>query len=169
MDNLKIKQVIRSLKDNKTYLTLEGKYTTQELNQEKLYSLQVMKTKRSVKANNYAWELIDQLAPLVGKGSWETYEDYLLQYSPSYMLSTPKSVHKQVLTKFRHYRIIGEREQNGVIWIDFLNIMGSSEYDSKQMARFLDAVVRDCKDQGIETRTPSELAKLKASWKGEKK
>jgi hypothetical protein len=37
---------------------------------------------------------------------------------------------------------------------------GSSEYDSKQMARLIEEVVDECKEQGIETMTPAELEEL---------
>lgn len=37
---------------------------------------------------------------------------------------------------------------------------GSSVYTRGEMARLIDAVVADCKEQGIDTRTPEELAKM---------
>ena len=37
---------------------------------------------------------------------------------------------------------------------------GSSTYDTAQMSRLIDNIVQDCKAVGIETLTPSELAKL---------
>ena len=37
-------------------------------------------------------------------------------------------------------------------------------YDTRQMAILIDGVVAECKAQGIETMTPSELARLKALW-----
>jgi len=41
---------------------------------------------------------------------------------------------------------------------------GSSCYDTKQMSRLIDLVVEDCKEQGIDTATPAELALLKEEW-----
>jgi hypothetical protein len=32
------------------------------------------------------------------------------------------------------------------------------------MARLLDYIIQDCKNVGVETMTPEELAKLKAVW-----
>ena len=51
---------------------------------------------------------------------------------------------------FNHYRLI----------------KGSSQYDTKEMSLFIDGIVSECKEQGIETMTPSELDQLKQSWKG---
>ena len=41
---------------------------------------------------------------------------------------------------------------------------GSSCYDTKQMSRLIDLVVEDCKEQGIDTATPAEIALLKEEW-----
>ena len=44
---------------------------------------------------------------------------------------------------------------------------GSSTYNTRQMSRLLDSVIEDCRDQGIQTMTPDEIAKLKSLWKAE--
>lgn len=41
---------------------------------------------------------------------------------------------------------------------------GSSRYSKKQMSRLIDYIVEDCKEQGIQTETPEEIAKMKALW-----
>ena len=41
---------------------------------------------------------------------------------------------------------------------------GSSCYYTKQMSRLIDLVVEDCKEQGIDTATPEEIALLKEEW-----
>lgn len=45
---------------------------------------------------------------------------------------------------------------------------GSSSYNKKQMGRLIDNVVQDCKEQGIETRTPEQLANLIDLWEASK-
>lgn len=42
---------------------------------------------------------------------------------------------------------------------------GSSTYDTKQMARLIDLVVEDCKQQGIETLPPEELERMALEWR----
>ena len=41
---------------------------------------------------------------------------------------------------------------------------GSSTYDKAQMGQLIDLIVQECKQQGIETMTPRELAMLKEAW-----
>ena len=45
---------------------------------------------------------------------------------------------------------------------------GSSSYNKKQMGRLIDNVVQDCKEQGIETRTPEQIANLISLWEAVK-
>ena len=35
------------------------------------------------------------------------------------------------------------------------------------MSRLLDSVIEDCKEQGIQTLTPNEIARMKATWRAE--
>ena len=44
---------------------------------------------------------------------------------------------------------------------------GSSQYNTKQMARLIDAVVEDCKSLEIETLPPDKLAAMKEEWRGQ--
>jgi hypothetical protein len=41
---------------------------------------------------------------------------------------------------------------------------GSSGYDTKQMSILIDGLVADAQELGIDTMTPTELAKLKTLW-----
>lgn len=50
-------------------------------------------------------------------------------------------------------------------YTNVMNYYGSSVYDKAQMARLIDIVVDECKEQGIETMTPEELARLTEEWK----
>ena len=41
---------------------------------------------------------------------------------------------------------------------------GSSTYTSTEMATLIDGVISECKDMGIETATPAELARMMGEW-----
>lgn len=41
---------------------------------------------------------------------------------------------------------------------------GSHTYDKSEMAILINGTVADCKEQGIETMTPQELAKMISDW-----
>ena len=39
-------------------------------------------------------------------------------------------------------------------------LAGSSTYDTKEMSELINGLVSECKEQGIETLTPDELARM---------
>lgn len=43
---------------------------------------------------------------------------------------------------------------------------GSSTYDTAQMSRLIENIIQDCKDLGIETATPDEIAYMLSLWEG---
>ena len=47
----------------------------------------------------------------------------------------------------------------------YLMIKGTSEYDTAEMAKFIDMAVSEAKELGIETLTPDELERMKSAWK----
>jgi hypothetical protein len=59
---------------------------------------------------------------------------------------------------------VGQSELNGKIFVHLAILIGSSQYDSKQMATLIDGIVSECKELGIETMTPQELEGLKQTW-----
>ena len=39
-------------------------------------------------------------------------------------------------------------------------LLGSSYYDTKQMAHLIDGLITECKEHGIETLSPDEIARM---------
>ena len=61
--------------------------------------------------------------------------------------------------------VIGDSKIDGYVNIRFF--WGSSEYDTANMSRLIDGIISECREQGIETMTPSELERLKQQWGGD--
>jgi hypothetical protein len=125
--------------------------------------------KRSRNANAYFWELCNKLSAKIRIPPLSIYREYIKDVGENTVIIPLKSEAAKTFKK--------NWEHKGFGWIceymdidipkDCINLMcfyGSSVYETKQMARLIDLVVEDCKAQGIETMTPDELAKLKASW-----
>ena len=118
--------------------------------------------RRSLDANAYLWVLLDELA------KEELYRLYVKRVGV-----------------FRDFHLDAEEAKSfavawsmlGTGWIteqaDFAQdgeqviiraYYGSSQYNTKQMSRLIDGVVAECKELGIETATPEELARIKETW-----
>ena len=41
---------------------------------------------------------------------------------------------------------------------------GSSEFDTREMSIFIDGIVYEAEELGIQTMTPNEIARIKAAW-----
>lgn len=138
-------------------------------NKECMLNIEEVKKKRSLDANAYLWVLIGKLAE-------------------HYKLPT-EEIYRMQIRDCGVYEIIPIRAQNVKNWIDvwhshgigwicedmgecrnvkgYHNIKsyyGTSVYDTKQMSRIIDEVVRECTQCGIETATPQEIERIKATW-----
>lgn len=124
--------------------------------------------RRSLDANAYCWVLLDKLAEKLNKSKVEIYREYVRDIGGNNEVVCVKN---NALD-----RLCRGWERNGIGWqtetfpskidgcTNVILYMGSSEYDTAQMSRLLDLVIADCREQGIETMTPNEIAKLKAMW-----
>lgn len=119
---------------------------------------------RSLSANAYAWVLITKIAQSMNPPlpKEEVYIEMLKRYGQGDMVSVRKD-RASALRAFDYYEVKGEGFANGR---DFLHVMvyvGSSKYNTQEMAIFISGIVQDAKELGIETLTPMELAKLGAA------
>ena len=164
------------------YLTHKPKLTIQLTNQEDILSEEFNKLqqeevidielvkprkKRSLNANAYCWTLIGKIAEVVGNTKEEVYREYI-KHKGIYRVIT---IDKEAAPTFKKIW-----EEKGLGWIceisetkiaglvDVVAYYGTSSYNTKQMANFIDYIVQEAKEQGIETLTPSELQLLKDEW-----
>ena len=124
--------------------------------------------KRSRNANSYAWALISALAEKLNKSSVEIYRGYVQEIG-IYRDITINAAAAETIKK--------SWSDNGLAWIaetvddadiDGFKIVrlyyGSSVYNSAQMARLINAIIQDCKEQGIPTDTPEQIQGLIERW-----
>lgn len=125
------------------------------------------KKKRSLDANAYAWTLMTKIANHkdIRSSKEEVYEDMLQKYGyldqddDGYIVITiKKGINvKRLGGHWKFYKSNGKFDS-------YLAIKGSSEYSTSEMARFIDGVVYECKELGIDTMTPDEIKRMVAAW-----
>lgn len=124
--------------------------------------------KRSKNANSYLWVLLDKLASVLGRTKESLYIDYIREYGVFKDFTLTENEAKT-------FRVVWEAFGTG--WpteqVDYAPdgdhvviraYYGSSRYNTKRMSRLIDAVVQDCKDQGIVTDTPEQISQLMDRW-----
>lgn len=135
--------------------------------------IKTFSAKRTKNANAYCWVLCDEISKALHNGE------------------TRVDVYRKAIREVGIFRDIDLRadaartmmkgwEGNGIGWFsekvddsEFEGFelirfyFGSSVYNKKQMARLIDWIVEEAKDQGIEVLTDQELSLLKDGWNGE--
>lgn len=118
--------------------------------------------KRSLNANAYAWQLIGKIGDATRSSKEEVYIKMLKDYGQSDLVSV--LAHIPVEHYFKYYEEAGESTLNGKLFKHYRVYKGSSEFDTREMSIFIDGIVSEAKNLGIETLTPNEIAKMKDLW-----
>ena len=124
--------------------------------------------KRSNDSNSYAWCLMNKLADKLNMGVRDLYRHYIPDIpNNSETVCVPNGSVKKLRSGWEH---------NGLGWCSDVtasklpgctNVVlyyGSSTFDQHQMGIMLDLIIADCKQVGIETLTPTELARMNMEW-----
>jgi hypothetical protein len=140
-----------------------GRTELEGLNNSTPYRLKLGKwtERRSLDANAYLWVLCSKMAEVLGTSKDEVYEELLQRYGlvdEEVVITVKKSVDMSKVEG--HWHLLKSDDK----WSGYIRIRGTSEYDRREMAHFLDMVVEDAKEIGVETLTPQELERLKEAW-----
>lgn len=120
--------------------------------------------KRSLDANAYCWVLLDKLSEKTNIPKIEIYRDLIKNIGG---VSDTVCIQNKAVKN-----LIDGWEHNGLGWVcdvtesriegcsNIILYYGSSTYDTAQMSRLINLLVEECKTQGIETKTPEEIANM---------
>ena len=120
--------------------------------------------KRSLSQNAYLWVLLDQLAQKVERTKEEIYRFYIKDYGVFQILPIKNDAVESFKDKWGKNGLgwicedLGESKLNG--YTKIVAYFGSSTYNTEEMSRLVDAVVRDCEEQGISTMSVKDILLL---------
>lgn len=161
------------LPDGRTGLTVSVNEDCRQLfddlkNEDIDITIKKHRQKRSLDANAYAWVLMDKLAAKLGYKKEDVYR---------YAVRNVGGNTDTVCVKLEAMnRLIEQWQKNGLGLVadvapskiegctNVILYYGTSTFDSYQMSRFIDSLVQDCKDLGIETMPPEKLKGLLDEW-----
>lgn len=155
-----------------TFSTKELPNSVREHEKDDYLSIKAVKKRkrRSPDANAYAWVLISQIADTLHATKDEIYIQMLQRYGQPQLDEDGQAILITVLSKIdvSKYGIYAKKVGNGTLkgkeHTSYMVLRGSSTYDTREMSIFIDGVVEDAKDLGIDTKPKVELEKLKAKW-----
>lgn len=129
---------------------------------------------RSLDSNDYFHVLNRKLAQRLKKSEAYMKNELLARYGQKEFLDEMEE-HPAILTtqiapedfmkkEFLHVSCCDIRVKGETTWYSYYVLRGSHTYNSAEMARLIQGTIEDCKEQGIETATPDELARMQALW-----
>lgn len=127
------------------------------------------KKRRSLDANAYAWVLINKIADKVGESPMDVYRNSVRDTGGAAL--APEEVPVDRLESYIREFVGGHLGRQVKIFpsytfgtVNVIRIFGSSDYDTAQMARFIDGLVQDAQALEIETKDPAWIQSLLDSW-----
>ena len=147
-------------------------YASLNIDPEKDYTVKIepVKRKRSLNSNAYAWVLMTEIANVLRTDKEDVYVDMLKRYG---QIAEDKDGNKIVFSVrsdidatsfYKYLERIGTGTVNGTEFTHYRALKGSSDFDTREMSIFIDGIVSEAKNLGIETMTPDEIARMNAAW-----
>lgn len=120
--------------------------------------------KRSLSQNAYMWILLDELGKKLHLSKEQVYKIYIKDFGVFEILPIKNEAVQLFTNKWSKNGLgwfcenLGESKLSG--YTKLIAYFGSSTYNSNEMSRMIDAIVEDCKEQGIATMTKDDIMLL---------
>ena len=128
----------------------------------KKFEIKEYHKKRSLNANAYAWALIGKIADVLRNSKDEIYLEMLKKYGQSEIVSVLSDIN--VMGYFKYFEEIATVKLQGKNFTHYKVFKGTSEYNTAEMAVFIDGVISEADELGIDTLPPNEVEKIKSLW-----
>ena len=129
-----------------------------------------VKAQRSNDANRYFWELVGQLSSKINVSPEDIYRTYIRDVGGNYEIVPIRDDAVEVWIKNWKAKgigwqcdIIGESKLRG--YTNVICYYGSSTYNTAQFSRLINLCLDDCKANGIEVISESEMALMMQNYK----
>ena len=130
-----------------------------EQQEEKKFEVKEYFKKRSKDQNAYYWELLNKLSKKLIIPTEELHFELIKKSCPFEEYLVPNEAS---LRGIRYYEVLAKKQVKNKVFKIIRVYVGSSDLDTKEMIVLLDNLIEECKEQGIETMTPDELAKMRS-------
>lgn len=132
--------------------------------------------KRSLDANAYYWLLVGKLAKVLKISMPHCHNLMLRRYGtleefdgrPVYIIiqDTDEASSKADEAETYHIKPTAQVKEgnDGLMYRTYLLLKGSHDYDTAEMSDLIEGLVDECKNVGIETATPDEIANMLSLW-----
>lgn len=135
------------------------------------WDLKEHKERRSLDSNAYFHVLCDKLRQKLGISMARCKNHLIADYGQIQYIDDTPMIYKtnapeeyMMELETMHTKLIKATEENGKEVYFYRIYRGSHTYNTAEMSKLIDGTVQECKQIGIETATPAELARMAALW-----
>ena len=121
---------------------------------DKLYEVKLYKEKRNNNQNSRYWTLLYKLSLKLKIGVQELHKQMLRDYSKQGVIC---ALSDYDMSGVKYYDIKSKFKRDGKDYIVYQVYTPSHELKTDEFAILLDGLIQECKQQGIETRSPEEI------------
>lgn len=130
--------------------------------------------RRSLNANAYFHVLAQKIAYRAAQSLTEAKNQLVSDYGTLERLESGKVMTITMLDEIDWRKVSGmhlhptqavKEMEDGRLYRAYLVMKPTHLLDTKEMAQLIDGTIREAQELGIETLTPAELERMKASWK----
>jgi hypothetical protein len=129
---------------------------------EKQFEVKPYHPKRSLNANSYFWFICNEMANVLRTSKDEVYLEMLKRYGQNEIISVLSDIDISRFVKY--YEEIGKGHVEGKEFTHYRCYIGSSEYNSREMAILIDGIISEAEALGIETLPTTAIERMKALW-----
>ena len=129
---------------------------------EKQFDVKPYHPKRSLNANNFCWHLCNEMANVLRTSKDEVYLEMLKRYGQCEVISVLSDIDISRFVKY--YEEIGKGHVEGKEFTHYRCYIGSSEYNSREMAILIDGIISEAEALGIDTLPTTAIERMKALW-----
>jgi len=128
-----------------------------EQDKDKIFEIKEYRKKRTLNQNNYYWELLGELSLTLRVPVEELHFKMLKDYSQRFQVMIPEEIDLRGIEYYEKKSLI---KKNDKLFRVYDVYVPSHELKTKEFAILLDGLIQECKQVGIETLTPDEIARL---------
>lgn len=156
------------IRNNTDLLELQAQLiqVAQQLQEGKTFDVTIEqhREKRSINANNYSYALQDQIAKALGLSLDAVHNEMVLQYGVLETVSIIEEAWESAKRIFDYSKEIGRSKLNGKTFVHARVGVGTHLYNTKEMSCFLNGVVQEAKNLGIQTLEDKQLEEMISRW-----
>lgn len=119
-----------------------------------IFEVNIYKKQRNNDQNAKYWKLLYKLSLKLGIGVHELHKQMLRDYSKQGPICAPSTYDMRGV---KYYDVMSKFIKNGVEYTSYQVYVPSHELRTDEFAVLLNGLIQECEQQGIETRSPSEI------------